>query len=232
MKMFFDSKLLPVTILVLALGMLLKTLAAPPGRTIATAHPIAPADRFSFDTLPLETRPVAAAANGLPKTVSQPVPETPVAEFAQLKEKALRTAGEQMEFERLIRARPVLREALLKLGGDPSAQGRADALALIDEALSDEYNPEAAFVVEEVERLIFADNLTQDLPAAARRLLAADKGELMLSYLGAYPGRLERLIQFTQGTSNQNLVSNVLKVAERRRQQSMVIVQEMNALSK
>jgi hypothetical protein len=229
----YTSPILPISILLIALWILHHFASAPPRVSFSSPVPKPSAGQISSSSsqvLPLETSPLTFRQESVqPDPTNNEAAALPpqLQNFTDLNRKAFRSNAEKAEFKRLIRSHAVLREAFALVDA-PTESVRTAALALIESALEDHDNPETQYVVDEVERILFADNLKHDVAPKIRRSRAADKGELMLSYIGTYPDRIERLLSSTNGTSNQKLVENVLQVGERRRQNSVRIIKQLD----
>ncbi|MGE0528330.1 MAG: hypothetical protein AB7G93_01370 [Bdellovibrionales bacterium] len=148
--------------------------------------------------------------------------------YLQIRRKALRSDFEKREMVKQRRSRTLIAEALDLLKDTQAPQGgRLDSILLIQDALSDLEHPDSILLAEEVERILLKDDLDASLSPARRKELAADKGELALSYIGRYPARTSHLLEATRGTLNARVLQNALSLAERRRQESLAIIQEL-----
>jgi hypothetical protein len=100
---------------------------------------------------------------------------------------------------------------------------------LLQDAILERENPEHEYITDQAEKLILADNLRAEQNRPYRAALAADKGELVLAYLDAHPDRLEFLLSNAAGSPNIRVIQNALAVGERRRAESLRIIEELDA---
>ncbi len=155
-------------------------------------------------------------------------PDPAIQEFSSIKRKSLRSQSDIADMKRLLRQRQVLQTAFDQLSNfDAELPARRDLVAFVQDALLDQTNPEREFIAARTEELILADNLRPEQNRPHRRELAADKGELVLAYLDARPGRSQFLIDAAAGSPNITVIRNALAVGERRRAESIAIIQEL-----
>ncbi len=175
---------------------------------------------------------VDTASAGQPSSLKVLPVDPSIQKFSEIQRKSLRSRAEMAEMKTLLRHRQVLQTAFDQLSDfDSEIPARTQLVSYIQEALLDKENPERELIETRAEQLILADNLRPEQNRPHRRELAADKGELTLAFLDAQPGRRQHLIEASAGSPNLTVIRNALAVGERRRAESLRILEELPSSS-
>jgi hypothetical protein len=208
--------------------------SAEPTLSPSTSNPVVQhADSNPSLTIKLNS-PTAKARRTQRAVVSLASLPKDVETFRGLSRKALRNREEQEELKRILRSRVALGESLdflqnhheRAMDQDNKSIDHQHVLRFLHEAVLAEANQERDYVLPRIRELIVADNLHAGLSREILREVAADKGELTLTYLSADPEHEYELLTATHGTNNERVIRNALAYAQRRRVESLQMLNE------